>query len=173
MYDKYICKKCKLNSHAYLKNVATKCTKLVATKVKLKTAWNLKCSYALFACLQTEYTNYTTKLLQLANWNGLSSYVFCTCTQCTNYAKCIQMLIESDMWLLMPDVAIQKLYLYKNPTFFIFRIFASTMRLVNDIIFRKEELFSANIVAYYVIAEPPWFFSVSFPSKGFIRSKIV
>ena len=47
---------------------------------------------------------------------------FCTYTQCANYTKCIQMLIQSYMWL-----PIYVFCIYKNPKFFTFQTFASTM----------------------------------------------
>ena len=59
------------------------------------------------------YKTYTTRLKR-------PLYVFCTYTKCINYAKCIQMLIESYMQLLMYAFCI-----YKNPAFFTFQMFAS------------------------------------------------
>ena len=44
-------------------------------------------------------------------------------------------------------------------------------RLMDDIISRKEVLFSANIGPYYANSKSPWIFSVSHASKDFIRSK--
>ena len=86
------------------------------TKCKLKRAWNLKCifsgrtdnvqtiqklynylnktAYLCFLCIQTMYKLYKT---YTTSWLKLPFYVFCMYMQCTNYTKCIQMLIVSHV----------------------------------------------------------------------------
>ena len=87
-------------------------------KLYTKTIKNTKFVYIF--CIQNlckwwMYKNVQTveNLFKVQTKNGfkLEMYVFCTYTQCTNYTKCIQMLIESCMWLLMYAFCI-----YKNPT---------------------------------------------------------
>ena len=59
--------------------------------------------------------------VQTKNSLKLEMDVFCTYKQCTNYTKCIVMLIKLYMQLLMYVFCI-----YKTSTFFTFQIVAST-----------------------------------------------
>ena len=107
-----MCKKCTSNFYINTKNVQT-----VQNLYKVQTKNGLKLEMCF--CIQTMYKlykTYTTSSLKL------HLYVFCTYTQCTNYKKCIPMLIESYMQLLMYVFCI-----CNNPIFFTFQIFASTM----------------------------------------------
>ena len=86
-----MCKKCTSNFYINTKNVQT-----VQNLYKVQTKNGLKLEMCF--CIQTMYKlhkTYTTSSLKL------HLYVFCTYTQCTNYTKCIPMLIESYMQLLM------------------------------------------------------------------------
>ena len=109
-------KKCTSNSHIYTKNVP-----IVQNLYKVKTKNGLKLEMYVFL-----HANNVQKTIQLANWNGrctvcflyIHTYLY---TQCANYTKYIQMVIESysGCWCML-------FCIYKTSTFVTFDIFEST-----------------------------------------------
>ena len=124
-------------------------------KLYIKTIKNTKFVYIF--CIQKLYKWWMYKnvqtvenLYKVQTKNGfkLEMYVFCTYTQCTNYIKCIQMLIESYMRLLMYAFCI-----YKNPIFFTFQIsaiFRSILQLckISRPIFSYSKKFINEFILY-------------------------
>ena len=131
-------KKCTSNSYIYTKNVQP-----VQNLYKVQTKNGLKLEMYVF-CTYKQCTN-CTKPIQVANWNGLCMFFvhinnvqtirnlhnyltekifvcFLYYKQCTNYKKCVQMLIKSYMLLLM---YVLLFYVYKTSRLLTLRIFAS------------------------------------------------
>ena len=85
-------KKCTSNSYIYTKNAQT-----VQNLHKVQTKNGLKLEMYVFIHSYKQCTNYTYKTYTTSELKR-PLYVFCSHTQCTNYTKCIHMLIESYVY---------------------------------------------------------------------------